>query len=64
MGVMIDQRLYFRQLFEVSYSVAKPGRPFAEFVHIIELDKLHGVNFSLYNSLEKESACSDQFYWG
>ena len=45
MCVMTDQRLYFRQLFEVSYSFVKRGRPCLEFVDIIELKKLLGVDF-------------------
>ena len=45
MCVMTDQRLYFRQLFEVSYSFVKRGGPCLEFVDIIELKKLLGVDF-------------------
>ena len=47
MGVMTDQQhLYFRRLFEVSYSIAKRGHPYEEFLYIIELEKLHRVDFS------------------
>ena len=40
-GAVIDQqRGYFRQLFEVSYSIPKRGHPHVEFVDIIKLEKL------------------------
>ena len=45
--MMTDQQhLYFRWLFEVSYSIAKRGHPYEEFLDIIELEKPRRVNFS------------------
>ena len=42
MGVMTHQQLlYFKGLFEVSYSIAKQSHSYVEFREIIELEKLH-----------------------
>ena len=46
MEVMNDkQHRYFRPLFEVSHCIAKRGHPYEEFEDIIELEKLHRVDF-------------------
>lgn len=43
----------------MSYSVAKPVCPFAELAGIIELEKLHGVDFFPNSSHENERTCRD-----
>ena len=59
-GSMTDaQKECFEKLFHVSYSLAKRGRPYTDFMDIIEPEKLHNVKFFLRGSYENESACRD-----
>ena len=50
------QKECFEKLFHVAYSVAKRGRPYTDFMDIIELEKLHNVKFFPGGSYENESA--------
>ena len=46
LGSMNDaQKECFEKLFHVFYSVAKRGRPYTNFMDIIELEKFHNVKF-------------------
>lgn len=55
MGVKTDQQhFYFSLLFEVRYSLAKRGRPYIEFLDIIELEKFLGVDFFLNSWHERK----------
>ena len=47
-----------QKLFDVAYYVASKGRPLSDFKSLIELEKLHGVNFH-GTSYETRTACSD-----
>ena len=47
-------RAYLEKLFHV---IAKKDRPYTDFQDHIELEKLHGVNFSTTGSYENETAC-------
>ena len=59
-GSMTDaQKECFEKLFHVAYSVAKRGRPYTDFMDIIELEKLHNVKFFPGGSYETESTCCD-----
>ena len=59
-GSMTDaQKECFEKLFHVAYSVAKRGRPYTDFMDIIELEKLHNVKFFPGGSYKNESACHD-----
>ena len=52
----LDQA-YLEKLFHVSSAITKKGRPNADFQDHIELEKLHGINFSTTVSYENETAC-------
>ena len=59
-GSMTDaQKECFEKLFHVAYSVARRGRPYTDFMDIIELEKLHNVKFFPGGSYENELACCD-----
>ena len=53
------QKECFEKLFHVAYSVAKRGRPYTDFMDIIELEKLHNVKFFRGGSYKNESTCRD-----
>ena len=48
---------YLEKLFHISYVIAKKGRPYTDFVDLIELEKLHGVKFSTSGVYENATAC-------
>ena len=52
-----QQKEYFERLFHVAYFIAKKGRPYTDYVEIIELEKLHKVKFFESSSYENETAC-------
>ena len=49
----------FEKLFHVTYSVAKRGQLYINFMDIIELEKLHNVKLFPGGSCKNESACHD-----
>ena len=56
LGSMTDaQKECFEKLFHVTYSVAKRGQPYTNFMDITELEKLHNVKFFPGGSHENES---------
>lgn len=52
-----NERKMMKQLFEVSYFIGKQGRPFSDFPQLLELEKLHGVNFP--SSYGHRNACKE-----
>ena len=50
-------RAYLEKLFHISSAIAKKGRPYTDFQDHIELEKLHGINFSTTGSYENETSC-------
>ena len=43
--------------FSIFLVIAKKGRPYTDFVNLIELEKLHGVKFSTSGAHENATAC-------
>ena len=55
----VHDRSYLEKLFHIAYVIAKKGRPYTDFQAHIELEKLHGVNFSTSGAYENETACKN-----
>ena len=53
------QQESLEKLFHIAYHVALRGRPYTDFVHELEIQKLHKVEFFKTKSYENESACRD-----
>ena len=54
-----NQQESLEKLFHIAYHVALRGRPYTDFVHELEIQKLHKVEFFKTKSYENESACRD-----
>ena len=54
-----NQQERLEKLFHIAYHVALRGRPYTDFVHELEIQKLHKVEFFKTKSYENESACRD-----
>ena len=54
-----NQQESLEKLFHIAYHVALRGRPYTDFVHELEIQKLHKVEFFKIKSYENKSACRD-----
>ena len=49
-----EEKSSIQRLFDIAYFIAFKGRPFSDFTDIIELEKLHGVQFFSNSVYEKD----------
>ena len=54
-----DRRESLEKLFHIAYHIALRGRLYTDFVHELEVQKLHKVEFFKSGSYENESACRE-----
>ena len=54
-----DRQESLEKLFHVAYHIALRGRPYTDFVHELEVQKLHKAEFLKSGTYENESACRD-----
>ena len=55
----LEQRKSLEKRFHVAYYIGYKGRPYTDFMDLLELEKLHEVKFFKTSSYENESACRD-----
>ena len=54
-----EQKKNLEKLFHIAYFIGYKGRPYTDFMDLLELEKLHEVKFFKTSSYENESACRD-----
>lgn len=52
-----EEKSSIQRHFEIAYSIAFKGRPYADFTDIVELEKLHGVEFFSNSVYENDMGC-------
>ena len=51
------ERDSLQKLFDLAYLIAKKGRPYSDFSDFVELEKMHGVKYSV--RYDNKNACAD-----